>query len=363
MSEKLEKLRKELESINLSLLDLLSKRAGVVTEVQKVKEELDLPLFDPVREQEMLKQVTEKNEGPFQDDTVVHLFKEIFRASADLMESRWEKVLKISRACRDTDLVFDVRGQSVGREPILIAGPCSVESEDQMDRVGRELKRLGIGFLRGGTYKPRSSPYAFQGMKKEGLRILKATAERYGFATVTEVTDTRLVEQVSNYADILQVGARNMHNYELLKEVGRSKKPVLLKRGFSATLDEFLWAAEYVFLEGNERLILCERGIRTFERETRNTLDISAIPLLRRKSFLPVIADVSHAAGRKDILAALGKAALAAGANGIMVEVHPYPPVARSDSQQQLDFVQFERFLKEIGFIEGWQSRKGRSEQ
>ena len=170
--------------------------------------------------------------------------------------------------------------------------------------------------------------------------------------TVTEVMDTRAVELVSRHADILQIGARNMHNYDLLREVGRSGKPVLLKRGLASTVDELLGSAEYIALEGNEQVVLCERGIRTFGKDTRNTLDISAIPLLRQKSFLPVVVDVSHAAGRRDILAPLGRAALAAGANGLMVEVHPTPALARSDSQQQLDFDDFARFLIDTGFSE-----------
>jgi 3-deoxy-7-phosphoheptulonate synthase/chorismate mutase len=217
-----------------------------------------------------------------------------------------------------------------------------------MEEVGRLLSGLGQRFIRGGAFKPRSSPYAFQGLGKHGLEILHATARRHGLVAVTEVMDTRMVEHTARYADILQIGARNMYNYDLLREVGQCKKPVLLKRGLSATIEELLWAAEYIVSGGNEEVILCERGIRTFERQTRNTLDIAAVPLLRQKTFLPVFVDVSHAAGRRDILPALGRAALAAGANGLMVEVHPHPDLARSDSQQQLDFDEFRRFLADL---------------
>ncbi|MCC6526326.1 MAG: bifunctional 3-deoxy-7-phosphoheptulonate synthase/chorismate mutase, partial [Polyangiaceae bacterium] len=199
-------------------------------------------------------------------------------------------------------------------------------------------------------FKPRSSPYAFQGLGELGLGLLAEAARRHGMVSVTEVTDTRAVELVARHADVLQVGARNMYNYDLLREVGRARKPVILKRGLSATIDELLWAAEYIVAAGNPEVVLCERGIRTFERQTRNTLDVSAVALLRRMSFLPVIADVSHAAGRRDILAPLGRAALAAGASGLMVEVHPWPAVARSDSEQQLTPAELARFLDEVGW-------------
>lgn len=345
----LEQMREDLVSINISILDLLCQRARIVLDVQQLKEKECIPLFVPEREQKMLNELVSRNRGPFSDETISHLFKEIFRASVSLMEKRTESALCVSRSHRSQDLVIRIGDKQIGKEPIVIAGPCSVESAEQMDQIGGDLSRLGIDFLRGGTFKPRSSPYAFQGLGEPGLKILKDTARRYDMISVTEVMDTRAVELVSEYADVLQIGARNMHNYSLLREVGRSQKPVLLKRGFAATIEEFLWAAEYIVCEGNQNVILCERGIRTFERQTRNTLDISAIPLMRQMSFLPIIVDVSHAAGRKDILSPLGRAALAAGANGLMVEVHPFPPVARSDSQQQLDVGEFSRFLADVG--------------
>jgi 3-deoxy-7-phosphoheptulonate synthase/chorismate mutase len=345
----LDQLRSDLAAINASLLDLLNRRARVLADVLRIKEREGIPIFDPAREQQMLADLVARNRGPFPENTIRHLFKEIFRASVSLMEHRREGALRISRAVRERDLVLRIDGNDIGHGQTMIAGPCAVESEEQMDLVAGELARLGIRFLRGGTFKPRSSPYAFQGLGEPGLKILRSTARRHGMVSVTEVMDTRAVELVGQYAHVLQIGARNMHNHALLREVGRSHKPVVLKRGLAASLDEFLWAAEYIASEGNEQIILCERGIRTFERQTRNTLDISAIPLLRQKSFLPVIVDVSHAAGRKDILASLGRAALAAGASGLMVEVHPFPAVARSDSQQQLDIEEFARFLVEVG--------------
>ncbi len=347
----LKALRNDLAAINLSLLELFSRRADLVLDVQQIKDSGGIPTFDPAREQQMLEELVTANCGPFSDETVRHLFKEIFRASVALMEHEREKILKVSRTYRRADLVVEVRGKRIGEEPVIIAGPCAVESEEQMDRVARALSNLGIGFLRGGTFKPRSSPYAFQGLGEPGLEILRATARRYDMVSVTEVMDTRAVALVCEYADILQVGARNMHNTSLLRELGRIRKPVLLKRGLAATIDEHLFAAEYIVSEGNGDVILCERGIRTFEQQTRNTLDISAIPLLKQKSFLPVVVDVSHAAGRKDILDALAKASLAAGADGVMVEVHPFPALARSDSQQQLDIAECTRFLDSIGHL------------
>ncbi len=353
MEQSLETLREELVSINLSILDLLSKRARVVLDVQRLKTQDGIPTFIPEREQKMLADLVARNRGPFPDESVRHLFKEIFHASVALMEHSRGGSLRVSRVNHAEDLVVRAGTAAIGADPIIIAGPCAVESEEQMDQVASDLSRLGIKLLRGGSFKPRSSPYSFQGMGEPGLEILGRVARRYGMTSVTEVMDPRLVELVADYADILQVGARNMQNYPLLREVGRSSKPVLLKRGLAATLEEFLWAAEYIVSEGNQNVILCERGIRTFERQTRNTLDISAVPLLKQMSYLPVIVDVSHAAGRKDILGALGRAALAAGADGLMVEVHPFPAVARSDSQQQLDAEEFARFLSSVGLATG----------
>ncbi|MBI5489732.1 MAG: bifunctional 3-deoxy-7-phosphoheptulonate synthase/chorismate mutase [Deltaproteobacteria bacterium] len=345
----LEELREELQRINLDLLELLSRRARVVEQARAVKERDGIPAHVPEREQAMLDALVAANRGPFPDETVRRLFKEIFHASLALLESGRRQTLKVSRASGGSARTVRIGGVTIGGEPVVIAGPCAVEDEAQMDTVGRRLHELGVPLLRGGAFKARSSPYAFQGLGRRGLEILRDTGRRYGLAVVTEVTDTRLVELVAEHADALQIGSRNMHNYELLCEAGRAGKPVLLKRGLAATLEEFLWAAEYVVLQGTEQVVLCERGIRTFETQTRNTLDVSAIALLREQTWLPVIADVSHAAGRKDILPALARAALAAGAQGVMVEVHPCPAVARSDAQQQLDLDEFERLLDATG--------------
>ena len=349
MEHSLKSLRIRLLEINQNLLKLLNQRAEIVLEVQKKKQEQDIPVFVPEREQHMLNQLVQENQGPFPDETIKKLFKEIFKASVALMQTGEENTLRVSRKGRQ-NRVITVGSYKIGESPIIIAGPCSVESQQQLETVAGMLVNKKIGFLRGGAFKPRSSPYSFQGLGTEGLKLLQQVAQSYGLVSVTEVLDPRQVKLVCEYTDILQIGTRNMYNTPLLNEVGKINKPVILKRGMSATIEEFLLAAEYIILAGNNQIILCERGIRTFERQTRNTLDISAIPLLKQKTDLPVIADISHAAGRKDILAALGKAALAAGADGIMVEVHPSPSVARSDSQQQLDLAEFSDFLESLNY-------------
>ena len=228
-----------------------------------------------------------------------------------------------------------------GRELVVVAGPCSVEGAEMMMETGREVRRMGARGVRGGAFKPRSSPYSFQGKGREGLEILAAVREETGLPVVTEVMDTRQVELVAGFADVLQVGARNMQNFSLLTEVGRTQRPVLLKRGMSATVKDLLLAAEYVMSQGNPHVILCERGIRTFETATRNTFDLAAIPVLKRESHLPVFADPSHAGGRRDLVPALSYAAVAAGADGLLVETHPDPERAISDGDQSLDFDEF----------------------
>ncbi len=218
----------------------------------------------------------------------------------------------------------------------VIAGPCAVEDRDELISLAKQLKAMGVHILRGGAYKPRTSPYEFQGMREEGLLILQEAGRAAGLPVITEVTDIRDIELVLKYADILQVGSRNMQNFELLKEVGKINRPVLLKRGFAATIEEWLLAAEYILAAGNWQVMLCERGIRTFEKYTRNTFDISAIPAIKYLSHLPVIGDPSHATGRPELVAPVAKAAVAAGADGIMVEVHRQPEDALCDGFQSL---------------------------
>jgi len=235
-----------------------------------------------------------------------------------------------------------------GEEVVVIAGPCSVEGHDMLSETARHVRSQGARALRGGAFKPRTSPYSFRGLGEEGLELLAAVRSETGLPIVTEVMDTRQVELVASYADMLQIGARNMQNYSLLTEVGRLRRPILLKRGMSATIEDLLLAAEYVMSQGNPNVVLCERGIRTFGTATRNTFDVAAIPVLKSETHLPVIADPSHAGGRRDLVAALSFAAVAAGADGLIVEVHPEPESATSDGDQSLDFREFESLMRTL---------------
>ena len=242
-----------------------------------------------------------------------------------------------SREFHPEDSVVQVGDVRIGGSDLaVISGPCSVESEAQTMAIAGAVKAGGACMLRGGAFKPRTSPYSFQGLGEEGLRILRAAGDRFGMPVVTEVMDTRDVDMVARYADMLQIGARNMQNFRLLTEVGKTRKPILLKRGMSATVTELLMSAEYILSEGNHQVVLCERGIRTYEDSTRNTLDLSAVPNVRLCSHLPIIVDPSHGVGRADLVAPMSRAAVAAGAHGLMIEVHTCPEQARSDARQAL---------------------------
>jgi 3-deoxy-7-phosphoheptulonate synthase len=238
-----------------------------------------------------------------------------------------------------------------GDEVIVMAGPCSAENEEQVDATAAAVRRAGAKVLRGGAFKPRSSPYSFQGLGEEGLRMLRSAADRHNLKLVSEVMDLSQIEMVEKYADILQVGARNMQNFTLLRELGRTRTPILLKRGISATIEEWLLSAEYILAGGNMNVMLCERGIRTFESYTRNTLDISAIPVIHKLSHLPIIADPSHGSGRRDMVASMARAAVAAGADGLIIEVHTDPDHALSDGAQSLFPNQFDRLMAELRII------------
>jgi len=251
------------------------------------------------------------------------------------------------RAFNPEGTTVKVNGVDIGGESLAImAGPCAVESRPQMIEVGQAISEAGVRILRGGAFKPRTSPYSFQGLGEEGLKILAEVGERFDLAIVTEVMAPEDVTLIARHAHILQVGARNMQNYALLRAVGAAPRPVLLKRGMMATVEELLMAAEYVLSHGNEDVILCERGIRTFESYTRNTLDISAVPVLKQLAHLPVIVDPSHGTGRRELVAPLSQAAVAAGADGLLVEVHPHPDAALSDGPQSLDLDLFTALLR-----------------
>ncbi|HNY64292.1 MAG TPA: 3-deoxy-7-phosphoheptulonate synthase [Deltaproteobacteria bacterium] len=256
----------------------------------------------------------------------------------------------VSRDFHPQGTIVAVGGLAIGegRRPVVIAGPCAVENEGQILKTARAVKDAGADMLRGGAFKPRTGPHTFQGLKEEGLKLLAKAKELTGLPVVTEVMSPDSVDLVAQYADVLQVGARNMQNFDLLTAVGRIRKPVLLKRGMSATLEEFLAAAEYIYAEGNHQVILCERGIRTFETATRNTLDLSVIPLLQEMTHLPVMVDPSHATGRRSLVPPMTMAALVVGAHGIMVEVHPDPDKALSDGPQSLTIPGFARLMEAI---------------
>jgi 3-deoxy-7-phosphoheptulonate synthase len=255
----------------------------------------------------------------------------------------------VSRETHPQDTVIEINGVKIGgSRPVVMAGPCSVENEASALAIAREVKKYGAQVYRGGAYKPRTSPYSFQGMGEDGLKILAKVREETGLLIVTEATDLENIGLVEEYADIIQIGARNMQNYALLKKAGQTRRPVLLKRGMAATIEETLMSAEYIMSEGNNQIMLCERGIRTFSDNTRNTLDISAIPSFKEVSHLPVIVDPSHAAGRRDFVIALSRAAIAVGADGLIVEVHNDPPHALSDGKQSLYPEQFQKLMLEI---------------
>ncbi|MGF7399825.1 3-deoxy-7-phosphoheptulonate synthase [Thermoanaerobacterium thermosaccharolyticum] len=284
--------------------------------------------------------------------------KKLKEKNVELMEGV-EKVIPIvesyklaSRTFNPVSTIVDVNGVSVGGKNIVImAGPCAVESKEQLLESAEAVKKFGAKFLRGGAYKPRTSPYSFQGLEKEGLEMLYEAKKYTGLKIVTEVMDIHSIEIVSKYADVLQIGARNMQNFSLLKEIGRSNMPVLLKRGIAATIEEWLNAAEYILSEGNKNVILCERGIRTFEQYTRNTLDLSAVPVIKKLSHLPIIVDPSHGTGKSFLVSPMAKAAIAAGADGLIIEVHPDPKNALSDGAQSLTPKEFEVLTKEISKV------------
>jgi 3-deoxy-7-phosphoheptulonate synthase len=255
----------------------------------------------------------------------------------------------VSRETHPQPTVIAVGDIKIGEgEPVIMAGPCAIESEEQALTIARLVKKSGAQVFRGGAFKPRTSPYSFQGLGEEGLKILDKVRQETGLLIVTEATDHINIEVVEQYADIIQIGARNMQNYSLLRRAGHASKPILLKRSFAATIEELLMSAEYITSEGNNQVILCERGIRTFADNTRNTLDLSAIPAIKEVSHLPIIVDPSHAAGRREYVISLSKGAIAVGADGLLVEVHHDPPHALSDGMQSLYPEQFAELMKEI---------------
>ena len=347
MDDQITTLRSRIDALNLELLALLSARAEIAEEIGRLQTGQGRSHYDPAREQAMLDALTAANRGPFSDATVKSLFKQVFQASMQL-EVEQDKVQYLtSRRRGRADTVVWVGDVPIGGDhpAVLIAGPCAIESREQVEATAAHVALRGVKLFRGGAYKPRTDPYSFQGLGEEGLRLGRAACDAHGLRFVAELMDAADLPLFEQYVDVIQVGARNMQNFRLLKAAGRSRLPVLLKRGLSATIEEWVMAAEYLLYEGNPNVILCERGIRTFERFTRNTLDVSAVALAKLETHLPVLVDVTHSGGRRDLLVPLTKAALAVGADGIMIEVHPNPAVALSDQKQQVDFEGFDAYL------------------
>ena len=277
-----------------------------------------------------------------------------------------EKVLKVqdpfkkaNRLFKPDDSIINVNGTLIGGGNLgVMAGPCSVESEEQILEIARAVKNSGANFLRGGAFKPRTSPYSFQGLELEGLKLLEIAKKETGLNIVTEIMSTDYIDEFVDRVDVIQVGARNMQNFDLLKQLGKTNKPILLKRGIAATIEEWLMSAEYIMAGGNENVILCERGIRTYENYTRNTLDLSAIPVVKRLSHLPIIVDPSHAAGYWYLVEPLAKAAIAVGADGLMIEVHNNPQCALSDGQQSIKPAAFDELMKMVKVIAEMEGKK-----
>ncbi|MGG1575544.1 bifunctional 3-deoxy-7-phosphoheptulonate synthase/chorismate mutase [Fictibacillus sp. NRS-1165] len=338
-TEKLDELRDRLEGLDTQLLELLNQREALLQKNGALRVESTFALRDKVKHYKT---------GHLHKNVMLNLVKVLEDAGKN-PERQNDRHLLVSRKRHPENTVLTIKEEKIGDGiPHLIAGPCAVESEKQLDDAARAVKAQGLTFMRGGAFKPRTSPYDFQGLGLEGLKLLRQAGEKYGLAVISEIVDPRDMEAAEKFLDIIQIGARNMQNFELLKEAGKLSKPVLLKRGLAATIEEFMHSAEYILASGNDQIILCERGIRTYEKATRNTLDITAVPILKQETHLPVFVDVTHSTGRKDLLVPAAKAALAVGADGIMAEVHPHPGQALSDSAQQMNPQEFERFVYDL---------------
>jgi 3-deoxy-7-phosphoheptulonate synthase/chorismate mutase len=343
-------LRAQVDEINMQLLELLTRRANIVSQIGKLHTTMGVSHYDPAREAEMLTALERANKGPFSNETIKALFREIFRASLALEEQQARAKIRVQRKSADERTIIRMPdGYEIGAGGFsVIAGSCAVENYEQIDEVGAALAARGVKIMRGMAWKPRTSPYEYQGMGEPGLQIARQVADKYGMYVVSEIMDLSQIPMMMDYVDVFWVGARNMQNSFLLKALGRIDRPVILKNGISATMEEFLYAAEYIVSSGNPNVMLIMRGIRTYEKWTRNALDMGTIAVLKQESHLPVIVDISHSSGRRDVAKPLAKAARALGADGLMVEVHPNPPVAMSDAKQQLTIPEFNEMMDEI---------------
>lgn len=349
-NESLQELRAQVDVINMQILELLSKRATIVSEIGKLHTSMGNQHYDPEREATMLQALERANKGPFSNESIKALFREIFRASLALEEQQERAKIRVQRKTADERTIIRLpNGAEIGNGQFqVVAGCCAVESFEQTDETAAVLAARGVKIMRGMAYKPRTSPYEFQGLGEAGLQIARQVADKHGMVVTSEIMDASQIPMFMDYVDIFWVGARNMQNSFLLRALGKINKPVILKRGLAATLEEFLYSAEYIVSSGNPQVILIERGIRTFEKWTRNTLDIGGVAVLKLETHLPVIVDISHSAGRRDIATPLARVARASGADGLMVEVHPNPPVAMSDAKQQLTFKEFNAMMDQI---------------
>jgi 3-deoxy-7-phosphoheptulonate synthase/chorismate mutase len=346
MSESLSELRARIDRLNRGILELLQERAEVAVQIGALKKHTGIATYDPTREEAMIRDLLGHRTGRLTPSHIRAVFDTIFRASLDLQQTDGTYAEDGSRRVEPVKVGNTVVG---GETPVMFFGPCSVESAEQIGKVaafGAGLR--GRAILRGGTFKPRTRHDSFQGLREEGIPLLETAGREHSLPTVSEVLDRASLAHALGHIDMIQIGARSMYNTELLKAVGKARVPVLLKRAFMATLDEYVAASEYIRAEGNRQIVLCERGIRSFDYRTRNTLDIAAVPLLQAETGLPVIVDVSHAVGRTDLILPCAKAALAVGADGLMVEVHPDPRSALSDGSQQIDLATFEELLAEL---------------
>ncbi|WDL89827.1 bifunctional 3-deoxy-7-phosphoheptulonate synthase/chorismate mutase (plasmid) [Priestia aryabhattai] len=318
-------LRAEIEKIDEKIFALIHKKGEIIKQIDELNQKLEVNHYSSTELQ-----------PPVENIKNIEFNQTIKKPNKFLF----------SREYQEKDTIIHINDKKIGNgKPQFVMGPCAVESFEQVNIVAKEMAKRGLSLLRGGAFKPRTSPYDFQGLGLEGLKILARVASENNMAVITEIMSTEQIDEALEYVDVIQIGARNMQNFALLKAVGKTDKPVLLKRGLSATIEEFKFAAEYILSEGNKHVILCERGIRTYETSTRNTLDISAVPILKQETHLPILVDVTHSTGRKDLLIPAAKAALAIGADGIMAEVHPNPQVALSDSKQQMNISEFHTFM------------------
>lgn len=347
----IQELRQQIDGLNLEILKLLSQRGKISLEIGHIQTNTGLSQYDPKRELEMLQDLTDANEGPFDNATIKSLFKNIFQASMATSQTAEKPRFLHSREGReDTVVMIGDIPIGHGNPPALIAGPCAIESQEQVEVTADRVASRGVKLFRGGAFKPRSNPYSFQGLGEQALQWGRNACDKYGMHFIAEIMDARDLELCLDYVDVLQIGARNSQNFTLLKAVGRTDRPVFLKRALAGTIEEWIMSAEYIMSEGNTNVILCERGIRTYEQYTRNTLDVSAVALAKLETHLPVFVDATHSGGRRDLLVPLTKAGLAAGADGVMVEVHPNPAVALSDQKQQMDFDFFDDYLEAVGY-------------